>query len=114
MIISSRSAASATPWCGDPAAWYFVLGRYLPVLAMLNLLWEIAQLPRYTLWAQAASICIAYAALHCTIGDVLIGSIGLSPLLQWIVVPITALVISHRTDSARPAGDVAKSVRGER
>ena len=174
----SRFAASATPWCGDPAAWRFVLGRYLPVLAVLSLLWEIAQLPLYTLWTQANSIYIAYAVLHCTIGDVLIGfgsllaalivtgagplqawrwisvgaitvvsgfvytvfsewmntvvhahwayselmpvvtmgpigSIGLSPLLQWIAVPIVALVISRRSYSAWPAGEVAKDVRAE-
>lgn len=113
LVLRSASLALLALWCGDPAAWRFVLGRYLPVLAVLNLLWEIAQLPLYTLWTEAISIYIAYAVLHCTIGDVLIGSIGLSPQLQWIVVPITALVISRRTYAAWPTGKVAKSVHGE-
>ncbi|HBO1414539.1 hypothetical protein [Pseudomonas aeruginosa] len=133
--------------------------RYLIVLASFNLLWEIGQLPLYTLWAEAPPSAIAYAVLHCTLGDILIGvlallaaliatragaleqwrwwrigttavglglaytafsewlnttvlmswaysermpltpilPLGLSPLLQWLVVPVAALVWARGT-----------------
>ena len=66
--------AAGVAWSDDPGAWRFVLARYLPALAALNLLWEIAQLPLYTLWTEASPAYIAYAVLHCTVGDVLIGA----------------------------------------
>ena len=158
---AGRPAAGA--WCGDPAAWRFVLGHYLPALAVFNLLWEVAQLPLYTLWTEAPPAYIVYAVLHCTVGDVLIGAgallagliatragalrewpwtrvgvvavvfglaytafsewmntvvraawtysewmpvlpfvpIGLSPVLQWAVVPAAALVFSRRLAVSR-------------
>ena len=145
-------------WCHDPHVWRFVLVRYLPALAALSALWEVAQLPLYTLWWETPPLSIAYAVLHCTLGDVLIGictlllalivtrsgalrdwrwrrvgviavafglaftvfsewfgtavraswtysewmpvtpfvPIGVSPLLQWVVVPLTALALSRR------------------
>ena len=117
----------------------------------------------YTLWTEAPPAYIAYAVLHCTVGDVLIGAgallvgliatragalrewpwtrvsvvavvfglaytafsewmntairanwaysewmpvmpfvpIGLSPLLQWVVVPAAALVFSRRLALSR-------------
>ncbi len=60
-------------WCHDPKVWRFVFARYLPALAVLSTLWEIAQLPLYTLWWEAPPLSIAYAVLHCILGDVLIG-----------------------------------------
>lgn len=64
---------TAREWCHDPHVWRFVFARYLPAIAVLNVLWEVAQLPLYTLWWEAPPLSIAYAVLHCTIGDVLIG-----------------------------------------
>ncbi len=46
--------------------------RFLAVLAGLNLLWEIGQLPFYTLWHDGSWQKIGYAVAHCTAGDVLI------------------------------------------
>jgi hypothetical protein len=162
-------------WCGDPEAWRFVLGHYLPALAAFNLLWEVAQLPLYTLWKEAPRAYIAYAVLHCTVGDVLIGvgalltvliatrasvlrewhwmrlgvvavliglaytafsewmntvvragwtysewmpvlpfvPIGLSPVLQWVVVPTAALVFSRRRALPRPARPVVNHELGD-
>jgi hypothetical protein len=40
----------------------------------MNLIWESLQLPLYTIWRTAAPDQIAYAVLHCTIGDVLIAA----------------------------------------
>ncbi len=39
---------------------------------VLNLAWEIAQLPLYTLSSSGTSREIAFAIVHCTVGDVLI------------------------------------------
>lgn len=52
--------------------------RYLAVLAPASLLWELAQMPLYTLWQTGSSAEIAFAVVHCTVGDVLIGTAALS------------------------------------
>lgn len=163
-----RRVLSDGSWHGDRETWRFVLAAYVPYLATLNLLWEVVKLPLYALWTQAEPIYIAYAVLHCTAGDVLIGSgalfaaliaaqagaartwpwarvgvaavvfgmaytgfsermntivranwfysesmpvlpflpIGLSPLLQWLIVPPVALALARRrvfTARPRPA-----------
>lgn len=38
----------------------------------LHLVWEVAQLPLYALWRESDLLHIAWAVLHCTVGDVLI------------------------------------------
>lgn len=50
---------------------------YLPWLAGLNLVWETAQVPLYTLSREAEPSYIAFAVVHCTLGDVLIGGVSL-------------------------------------
>jgi hypothetical protein len=55
-------------------AWRFVLLHYAPLLAAFSLAWELLQLPLYTLPAQAPPRDTAYALLHCSAGDVLIGT----------------------------------------
>lgn len=40
--------------------------------ASFNLLWEVVQLPLYTIYETGTLSWIAFAVLHCTIGDVLI------------------------------------------
>lgn len=129
------------------------LAVWLAAAAGFNLLWEVAQLPLYTLWHDPSLMAIAQAVLHCTAGDVLIATgaflagalatscrqwpaqrpwaggtvavtfgvaftvwsewravyqigkwaysehmplifgIGLTPLLQWLIVPVTSIVI---------------------
>ncbi len=126
--------------------------------AFLNLLWEAAQLPLYTIWRDGTLREKAFAVLHCTMGDVLIAlaalagalvvagdhawperrwtpvaamtlaigvgytvysehlnvevrqswtysdlmprlpplGTGLSPIIQWVVVPVAALVWARR------------------
>ena len=39
---------------------------------VLNLTWEIAQVRLYTLWAEADGLTVAWALLHCSLGDVVI------------------------------------------
>lgn len=50
---------------------------YALYLAVGNLIWETAQLPLYGIWREATSYEIAYAVLHCTIGDIMIGLVSL-------------------------------------
>jgi hypothetical protein len=65
-------------WYEDRAALRFVALRFAPLLGALNLAWEVAQLPLYTLWTDAAPGFKAYAVVHCTLGDVLIGTAALA------------------------------------
>ncbi|MCQ4321142.1 hypothetical protein [Stutzerimonas stutzeri] len=71
-----KSWEAPSHWYLDKRAWRFVL-RYLLFFGPLNLLWEIAQLPLYTLWYEAPVSYMAYAVLHCTLGDLLIGVLTL-------------------------------------
>lgn len=63
--------ASTTP------VWQIGL-RYVIATVVLNLIWEIAQMPLYTLWLTGSIQDITYAILHCTIGDILIASVSLT------------------------------------
>lgn len=71
-----KPSQAPSHWYLDKRAWRFVL-RYLLFFGPLNLLWEIAQLPLYTLWYEAPASFMAYAVLHCTVGDLLIGVLTL-------------------------------------
>jgi hypothetical protein len=66
-----------TMWYRDGAFWRGFLARYLPGVAIANLLWEVAQLPLYTLWGEASRGDLVYAVVHCTAGDVLIAGSAL-------------------------------------
>ena len=65
------------PWFRSRTVWAFMALRFVPALAILNTVWEIAQLPLYTLWVEGSLPSIAYAVLHCTLGDVAIGTLAL-------------------------------------
>ncbi len=43
----------------------------------MNLVWEFAQMPLYTIWATGSTGEIIYAGLHCTAGDAMIGAAAL-------------------------------------
>ena len=45
---------------------------YLAATVALNLVWEEAQMPHYTIWNEGTAGSRAFAVLHCTAGDVLI------------------------------------------
>lgn len=72
-----QTGPSPEPWYRARAAWRFIGLRYLPRVALLNLVWEIAQLPLYTLWHDGTPGEIAYAVAHCTAGDAVIGGLAL-------------------------------------
>jgi hypothetical protein len=63
--------------------WLTAIRRYLIAVAFGNLLWEVAQLPLYTLWREGTAASMASAVLHCTVGDLVIA----------IVAIVTALAI---------------------
>lgn len=48
--------------------------RWSALAAALNLAWELAQLPLYTIYEQGDVRTIAFAIGHCTAGDVLIAA----------------------------------------
>lgn len=57
--------------------WLLALRRYLGVIVPLHLLWEVAQLPLYTIWREGTAAEIAFAVVHCTGGDALIATTSL-------------------------------------
>ena len=57
--------------------WLSYLRRYLLFLAAANLLWEALHMPLYTLWQTGTDREILLFGLHCTAGDLLIGSSAL-------------------------------------
>jgi hypothetical protein len=63
--------------------WLPTLRAYLAALVTLMLAWEVAQLPLYTIWRDGTAGEIAFAVMHCTGGDALIGmgSLGTALLL---------------------------------
>jgi len=74
---ASRHQGGNAPWYRSRPAWRFVLARFVPLLAAGNLVWEIVQLPFYTLWEEGTPRLRAFAVAHCTIGDVMIGTAAL-------------------------------------
>ena len=62
------------------------LTRYLLASAVLHLIWEVVQLPLYTIWRTGTPREIWFAIAHCTVGDVMIAALSL----------IAAIVIAGR------------------
>jgi len=58
--------------------------RYAVAMATLNLLWELLQLPLYTLWAVGGTREIVFDVLHCTVGDLLIAGLSLLAALALV------------------------------
>ena len=56
-------------------------GRYLLAVTVLNLFWELAHLPLYTIWTTGSAGENVFAALHCTVGDAMIATIALATAL---------------------------------
>ena len=55
-------------------AWLHVMRRYFSIIIPGNLLWEFAQMPLYTIWNEGTWGEMAFAAIHCTGGDILIAT----------------------------------------
>ena len=48
--------------------------RFGTAIAIGNLAWEMAHMPLFTLWQTGTRSEIAYAVIHCTLGDILIAT----------------------------------------
>ncbi len=59
-------------------AWHRFMRTYAAASFVAHLMWELVQMPLYMLWQDGSAAAILYAAIHCSIGDVLI---ALSALL---------------------------------
>lgn len=57
--------------------WVYALRAYLGVSIAAHLMWEVLQLPLYTIWTTATREQLAFAVLHCTAGDTLIAGLSL-------------------------------------
>jgi len=87
-----------------PVDWIAALRAYLSATALLDLLWEAAQLPLYTIWTDGTIREKVFATLHCTMGDVLIALAALAaalvvvgdrawPARRWTPVAVLTLAI---------------------
>lgn len=57
----------------DEGEWLPAFRRYLSATLLLDLAWEFAQMPLYTVWRESWE-SVAFAGLHCLGGDLLIAS----------------------------------------
>jgi uncharacterized membrane protein (UPF0136 family) len=67
--------------------WLRLLWVYIAASAVLHLLWELVQLPLYTIWTTGTAREIAFALVHCTAGDLLIAALALI---------VALLAVGHR------------------
>jgi hypothetical protein len=70
-----------------PSSWTQALRRYLAVSIAANLVWEILQLPLFTLWTTGTLRQQAFAIVHCTIGDAMIAGLSLLAALSLAAKP---------------------------
>lgn len=77
--VLSRMSNDRVPVGEDAASkdWFSALRRFVLASAFGNLVWELAQLPLYTIWQDGSAREIAFAAFHCTGGDILISGASL-------------------------------------
>ena len=81
---------------GHRAEWPQALRRYLGVSIVANLVWELLQLPLYTVWATGTRKQQAFAVVHCTVGNAMIAGLSL----------LVALALFARTPW--PSGNAAR------
>ncbi len=64
--------------------WLAALRVYLLISAVAHSLWEIGQMPFYTLWAEGTRAEIAFAVVHCTAGDMIIAITSLIGAIAFV------------------------------
>jgi hypothetical protein len=64
-------------------SWVTAYRRYLVASALGHAVWEVLQLPLYTIWSTGTPGEITFAVLHCTVGDILIGAVTISIALAF-------------------------------
>lgn len=66
------SSRGKWPQSEEPRRPWHCVARWAGFALVLNLVWEVAQLPLYTIYETGTPWAIAFAVAHCTAGDVLI------------------------------------------
>jgi hypothetical protein len=89
------------------------VGRYVLAIGIGNLLWEAGQLPLYTIWRDGSPGQIAFAALHCTAGDLLIATSALLGALVLLGGAEWPQRRFHLVGAAAVAGGLAYTVFSE-
>lgn len=64
--------------------WLQAAGVWAGASFVLHLAWEIAHARLYTIWSDPDRWYVAWAVLHCTLGDVLISLSGFA-LVAWLL-----------------------------
>jgi len=59
------------------ASWLAALRIYIATTVVSHAIWEIIQLPLYTIWSTGTPREIMFAIVHCTAGDFLIAALSL-------------------------------------
>lgn len=77
-------------------AWPLALRRYLALSLVLHLVWEIGQLPLFTIASQPLPQQ-AFAVLHCTLGDGMIAGLSLLIAVALLASPAWPEESSRRT-----------------
>lgn len=52
--------------------WLATIRWYLALSALAHPVWETAHLPLYTIWQSASLPALAFAVIHCSVGDVVL------------------------------------------
>ncbi len=84
--------------------WLGSVRIYIATVITANMIWEVTQLPLYTIWSTGTTRDILFAVVHCTAGDFIIATIALVAALllfgrrawpneRFIPVMIASLVI---------------------
>jgi hypothetical protein len=74
---------SGLRWLGQQG-WIGAVRRYIVASGLAHLVWEIVQLPLYTLWKAGTKGEQIFAVLHCTGGDILIAGSSLLTALALV------------------------------
>jgi hypothetical protein len=96
-----------------PAEWLVTIRRYLGVTLIANLIWEIVQLPLYTLWTTGTVRQQAFAIVHCTIGDAMIAALCLILALLVFAEPTWPTTSAVRVFSATLAIGIGYTIYSE-
>jgi hypothetical protein len=81
---------------GHRVVWSQAWRRFLGVSIVANLVWEMLQLPLYTVWTTGTRKQQVFAVVHCTVGDAMIAGLSL----------LVALALLARTPW--PSGSAAR------
>ena len=95
------------------AAWLSALRAYLASSLGFHFVWEVAQLPLYTIWTTGTFREKAFTAVHCTLGDVVIAGLALLSGLVVFGSPAWPWQRWRPVFAAELAGDVAYTIFSE-